>query len=229
MPKANRGGRRQASSQNTASTGGRLVYNSFDDDEAQALREEVEGNYTPSVLDAIKQYISKATDTQGYSKSQNLNYKLDNDMPLNANEKYMLKYMQQGMHDIGKNITLYRGAHDDLLKSLGVNNYQNMSEKQLQQALIGAQYQTKGFTSTSYDKSKNPFYVGANSGGREIEMVIHAPSNTKMVFGAKSQTEIVLNRGTKYQITGVRYTGRTATPRNAGSKKVLELEVQVIG
>lgn len=229
MPKANRGGRRQASSQSATSSGGRLIYNSFDDQEAQTLREEVEGNYTPSVLDAIKQYISKATDAQGYSKSQNLNYKLDNDLPLNANEKYMLNYLQKGMHDIGKNVTLYRGAHDDLLKSLGVNNYQGMSEKQLQQALIGAQYQTKGFTSTSYDKSKNPFYVGANSGGREIEMVIKAPASTKMVFGAKSQTEIVLNRGTKYQITGVRYTGRTATPRNAGSKKVLELEVQVIG
>ena len=82
MPKANRGGRRQASSQSATSSGGRLIYNSFDDQEAQTLREEVEGNYTPSVLDAIKQYISKATDAQGYSKSQNLNYKLDNDCSL---------------------------------------------------------------------------------------------------------------------------------------------------
>lgn len=228
MPKGARGGRRTTSTTSTTARGN-ISFTAFTDQEAEELREEIEGNYTPSVLDAIKQYISKVTDAQGYSMSQNLNHKLNNGLKLNANEKFMDKYLQQGMHDIGKDVVLYRGAHDDFLKQLGISNYQSMTEAQLQKSLVGAQYQTKSFTSTSYDKNKNPFYVGANSGGREIEMVIQAPSSTKMVFGAKSQSEIILNKNTKYEVTGVRYTGRTATPRNSSNKKVLEVQVRVIG
>lgn len=228
MPKGSRGGRR---SQPTTSqgSGGPITFGQFTDADASQLRDDTDDRYTPSVLDAIKQYISKATDAAGYSKSQNLNHKLNNDLSLNVNEKYMDKYLAQGMHDIGKDVTLYRGAHEDILQSLGIRNYQNMSESQLKQALIGTEYTSKSYTSASYDAKKNPFYVGPNSGGREIEMVIKAPSSTKIVFGAKSQAEMVINKGTKYRVNDVKFTGRTATPRNSGSKPVLQVEVEVVG
>ena len=174
MAKGNRGGRR---TQNTASSGsgGVFSYGNFSDQDAQALRDDTDDRYTPSVLDAIKQYISKADAGGGYSMSQIFNNKLNNDLKLNANEKFMDKFLQQGMHPIGKDVILYRGAHEDFLQQLlGVKNYSNMTEQQLKQALIGAEYTTKSYTSASYDKSKNPFYTGPNSGGREIEMEIKA-------------------------------------------------------
>ena len=201
----------------------------MNDAEAQDLRDEVDSIYTPSVLDAIKQYISKATDSSGYSMAQNLNYKLENGLPLTANEKFMVKYMMQGMHPIGKDTILYRGAHEDLLQKLGVNNYQNYTEAQLKQMIVGSTFKSKSFTSTSYDKSKNPFYTGPNSGGREVEIVIKAPGSTKMVFGARSQAEMILGIGTEYKVNDISYTGRYATPRNAGTKKVVRVELEVIG
>lgn len=236
MPKGNRGGRRTSPATPatpvtpaTSAGSGNIVFGAFSDADAQQLRDDTDDRYSPTVLDAIKQYISKATDSQGYSMSQALNHKLNNGLKLNANEKFMDTYLAKGMHDIGKDITLYRGAHEDFLQRLGIKNYQSMTESQLKQALAGAQYQTLSYTSASYDKSKNPFYTGANSGGREIEMVIKAPKTTKIVFGARSQAEMVINKGTQYKITDVKYTGRTATPRGQGYKPVLQVEVEAIG
>lgn len=231
--KTNRGGKRATANSSSGSGGGSGAigatrFSILTDQEAQDIREDEDDRYSPSVLDAIKQYISKATDANGYSMSQNLNYKLNNDLPLNANERYMLKYLQQGMHDLGKDTILYRGAHEDMLQALGVNNYQNYSEAQLKQMLVGASFKSKGFTSASYDKSKNPFYTGANAGGREVEVVIKAPASSKIVFGAKSQAEVILNTNTQFKVTDIKYTGRTATPRNAGVKKVVQVEVEVV-
>ncbi len=234
MPKRNRGGRRSAPATPVTPTGsgsGNIFsYGAFSDDDASQLRDDVDDRYTPSVLDAIKQYISKAVNAQNFSMSQVFNNKLNNGLKLNANEKFMDRYLAKGMHDIGKDIILYRGAHEDFLQqALGVKNYSGMSEQQLKNQLVGMEYTTKSYTSASYDKSKNPFYTGANSGGREVEMVIKAPKTTKAVFGAKSQTEMILNKGTKYKVTDVKYTGRTATPRLSGTKPVLQVEVEVVG
>lgn len=235
MAKGARGGRRatttSAGQRATGSSAvyGTGVYGAISNQYAQDLRDEVDSIYTPSVLDAIKQYISKATDARGYSMAQNLNHKLENDLPLNANEKFMLKYMTQGMHNIGKDTILYRGAHEDLLQKLGVKNYQNYTEAQLKQMLIGSKFTSKSFTSTSYDRSKNPFYTGSQSGGREVEVVIKAPGSTKMVFGARDQAEMILGIGTQFKVNDISYTGRYATPRNAGTKKVVQVELEVIG
>lgn len=186
-----------------------------------------QANFDPDQVSAIKSYISKQQDAKGFTMSQNLNFKLDNNLPLSVNEQFMNTFMQSAMHTLGQDITLYRGAHQDLLERLGVKNYHTMSESQLQKALIGKAYTTTSYSSTSYDKSKNPFYTGANAGGREVELVMKTGKNTKVVLGAKSQTEIVTNIGTNYKVTGVRFTGRTATPRaKSGSYPVVELTVE---
>lgn len=195
------------------------------DTEAQENRDDVEDMYTPDVVDAIKQYISNTDAGNGFSKAQWLNYRLENNLPLNTNEKFMDRYMQEGMHGMPKDTTVYRAAHDDVLQRLGVNNYDKYSEAQLQQMLNGKSWTADAYVSTSYDKSKNPFMTGAQSGGREIYMNIKTPSGTPMLYGAKAQSEIILNKGTNFQVVSVHYDNTYATPRNGRMKRRLIMDV----
>lgn len=205
-----------------------VAYGTFDDNDAQKLRDDMEDMYDPDVTDAIKLYISDSNPNgDGYSHSQNLNYKLDNGMSLNPTEKFIDDNIQAGMHSIGKDSKLVRYCHDDILQSAGISDYTKMSDAQLQSALVGKTFQTTSYMSTSYDGSKNPFSPSApNGGGREVVMNINAGKDTKMVFGAKKQAEIVLNRGTNMRITGIHYDGTYATPRNSGMKPRVVIDVE---
>ena len=55
---------------------------------------------------------------------------------------------------------------------------------------------------------------------------IKAGSNTKMLFGAKAQSEIVLNKGTAFKITDVKYTGKTAYPAGGRSKPQIVIDIE---
>ena len=199
-----------------------------DADASQLIAANADAYDDPDFTYARKLYISSATDSQGFSFSQNLNYKLDNNLPLNANEQFMKDMLQNGMRPIGKDTVLFRAAHDDLLKKLGVSDYTKLSQAQLQQKLVGTTMQTTSYASWSYDKSKNPFLPGQpNGGGREVYMVMKAGSSTNMFFGAKSQAEVVTNIGTNLKISNVYFDGTYAKPRLKGNsvpRIVLELE-----
>ena len=199
-----------------------------DKDASQLIAANVDAYDDPDFNYARKLYVSDATDAAGFSFSQNLNYKLDNNIPLSANEQFMKDMLQNGIHTIGKDTVLFRAAHDDLLKKLGVSDYTKLSQAQLQQKLVGTTMQTTSYASWSYDKSKNPFLPGQpGGGGREVYMVMKAGSSTKMFFGAKSQAEIVTNVGTNMKISNVYFDGTYATPRLKGKsvpRIVLELE-----
>lgn len=205
-----------------------ISYGIFDDNDAQQLRDDMEDVYDPDVTDAIKLYISDSNPNgDGFSHSQNLNYKLDNGMALNPTEKYIDDNIQAGMHSIGKDSKLVRYCHDDILRSAGIADYTKMSDAQLQSALVGKTFTTTSYMSTSYDGKKNPFNPSASGGGgREVVMNINAGKNTKMVFGAKQQAEIVLNKGTNFKITGIHYDGSYATPRNSGRKPRVVLDIE---
>ena len=205
-----------------------ITYGAFDDNDAQKLRDDMEDIYDPDVTDAIKLYISDSNPNgDGFSHSQNLNYKLDNGIPLNVNEKFIDDNIQAGMHSIGKDSKLVRYCHDDILRSAGIADYTKMSDAQLQSALVGKTFQTTSYMSTSYDGKKNPFNPSAiGGGGREVVMNINAGKDTKMVFGAKAQAEIVLNKGTNFKITGIKYDGSYATPRNSGRKPRVVLDIE---
>lgn len=205
-----------------------IVYSNFDDADAQKLRDDMDDIYDPDVTDAIKLYISDSNPNgDGFSHSQNLNYKLDNGIPLNSTEKFIDDNIQAGMHSIGKDSNLVRYCHDDILKGAGISDYTKMSDAQLQSALVGKTFSTTSYMSTSYDGKKNPFNPNApNGGGREVIMNIKAGKDTKMVFGAKKQAEIVLNKGTNMRITGIKYDGSYAHPRNSGMKPRVVLEVE---
>ena len=199
-----------------------------DTDAAQMIAANVDAYDDPDFNYARKLYVSDATDSSGFSFSQNLNYKLDNNLPLNANEQFMKDMLQNGVRPIGKDTLLFRAAHDDLLKQLGVSDYTKLSQAQLQQKLVGTTMQTTSYASWSYDKSKNPFLPGQpNGGGREVYMVTKANASTPMFFGAKSQAEVVTSVGTNMKISNVYFDGTYATPRLKSGKVpriVIELE-----
>ena len=208
--------------------GGNISYGIFDDTDAQKLRDDMEDIYDPDVTDAIKLYISDSNPNgDDYSHSQNLNYKLENGMALNPTEKFIDDNIQAGMHAIGKDSQLVRYCHDDVLKKAGINDYTKMSDAQLQSALVGKTFTSTSYMSTSYDGNRNPFNPNApKGGGREVIMNVNAGKDTKMVFGKKSQTEIVINKGTKFKITGIHYDGTYAYPRNAGMKPRVVIDVE---
>lgn len=178
-------------------------------------------------LYAIHEYTRATPQSNGYSLSQNTNWALETGRPLTQRQAAMKNGLQSLMGPIGHETTLYRADHDDILKRLGVN-YQTMTTSQLKQALVGRSWQTKGFTSTSHDKSKNPFWPGNYAGGgREIVMRIHTSKSAKVALVQRSQAEVVLDIGTNFRITGVRDTGTWARPRVGGRKKVIEIDVDV--
>lgn len=226
MAKGGRGGRRSGSATPT----GNVPMNAtpFTDADAQQLRQDMDDIYDPDVTDAIKLYISDSNPNgDGFSHAQNLNYKLDNGKPLNATEKFIDDNIQAGMHPIGKDTNLVRYAHDDILKSMGVSDYSKMTNAQLQKALVGTTFKTTSYTSTSYDGSKSPFAPNAPlGGGREVVMNIKAGKNTNVVFGAKKQAEMVLNKGTQMRVTGIHFDGSYATPRGKGTKPRVVLDVE---
>ena len=196
-------------------------YQNMDDNDAQAIISANADSYQdPDSVVPQKIYISDATDNQGYSFSQSMNYKLDNDLPLNATEKWINDNLQNGMHDLGKDTNLVRYCHDDILQKCGISDYTKLSDSQLQSKLIGTELKTTAYMSTSYDAKKSPFAPNqALGGGREVVMNVKASSTTKVVLGAKAQSEIVINKGTNLRITGVHYDGSYATPRTSSMSK----------
>ena len=205
-----------------------IAFGAFTDADAQQLRDDMEDMYDPDVTDAIKLYISDSNPNgDGFSHSQNLNYKLDNNIPLNPTEKFIDDNIQAGMHNLGKDSNLVRYCHDDILQSAGIKDYTKMSDAQLQSALVGKTFTTTSYMSTSYDGKKNPFNPNAsNGGGREVVMNVRAGKDTKVVFGAKAQAEMVINKGTNMRIVGIHYDGTYATPRNSRMKPRVVLDVE---
>ena len=231
MAKGSRGGRRSGIVATASGGGGNAVVNAqaFDDNDAQNLVDDFDDIYTdPDFVDARKLYIANNNPNgDGYSIAQNLNYKLDNGIALDANEKFVDDNIQFGMHNLGKDSNLVRYAHDDILQGLGISDYSKMTDKQLQSKLVGTTFKTTSYMSTSYDSKKSPFAPGAVAGGgREVVMNVNAGKNTKMVFGAKKQSEIILNKGTNMRITGVHFDGSTAYPRNGGAKPRVVIDVE---
>ena len=240
MAKSSRGGRRGGASISQAHTGAQVInqssvntgarnYTNMTDKDAQKLRDDVDNRYDPDVTDAIKLYISDSNPNgDGFSHSQNLNYKLDNGKPLNATEKFIDDNIQAGMHDLGKDTNLVRYCHDDIIQACGINDYTKLNDSQLQSKLVGTTLKTTSYMSTSYDGKKNPFNPSApNGGGREVVMNIKAGSTTKVVFGAKKQAELIVNKGTTMKIVGVHYDGSYATPRNKGYRPRIVLDIEI--
>ena len=252
MAKGSRGGRRGGTGGGApAGSLNNVPQNAvpLSDSDADRLRQQQDSMYDANTTAAIKMYISDTNfDGDGHSLSQTMNYLLDNGVDFDtadlntvnrqyglnltprewASMQYTNGYMALAMHPIGKDVQLQRGAHDDVLRNaFGIQDYSRYSEAQLQSMLVGKAFQNTSPMSTSYDISKNPFLGkgSGKSGGREVVYNIKAGGNTKMLFGAKKQSEVILATGTNWRITGVRYTGQTATPRGRRSMPQIEIDI----
>ncbi|MCC8043902.1 MAG: hypothetical protein LIP12_00180 [Clostridiales bacterium] len=197
---------------------GRNYYNqqNFDIDTEMALADYVNPNATAGSL---------------YSPSQQLNYALKNGDTLTANQQFMLDSMQAGMHNIGYNVKLTRYARVDFMQMLGVPNFSNMSEAQLQKALVGTSYQERGFLSTSHNNFKNAPNGGAPFTDKAVKVVYKAPANTQALMapngGGGQLGEVVIdsNRPNQwYDITGVHFTGKRG---RSGSQYYNQVEFEV--
>ena len=220
------------------------------DAQADALRKQQDSMYDPNTTAAVKMYISNTNfDGQGHSLSQTMNYLEDNGVDLNnatvrqinsqfglnlnardlASMQYTSNIMDVAGHALGQDTQLQRGAHDDMLRNVfNISDYTKMSESQLQSRLVGQKFSTTSNMSTSYDVNKNPFLGSGSgvSGGREVVYNIKAGANTKVLFGAKSRSEVIIGKGTNFQITGVHYTKQTATPRGGRSKPQIQIDIE---
>ena len=222
------------------------------DQQAQNLRDQQDSMYDASTTAAVKMYISNTNfDKQGHSLSQTMNFLEEQGVDLDATSlaainkqfhlnlspgdlasmQYTSNYMERAVHPLGQDTILQRGAHDDIFKNaFGIRDYTKMSESQLQTQLVGKTFKNKSYMSTSYDMSKNPFLSASSgsgvSGGREVVFNIKAGKNTNVLFGAKSQAEIIIGKGTDFKITGVHYSGKTATPRGGSYKPQIVLDVE---
>lgn len=183
---------------------------------------------------AIKQYGRADQQANGFSRSQNLNNKLETGGTLDQTEKKMVKYMDMAMQPLKSDTMLIRGDHaihpsgSGLMQRLGVANYQSMTPAQLSAALVGKTFTENKYLSTSYDVTKNVFLSGNQSGGRSLVWNIKAKAGTKFVQARTDQAEYVLARGGQYKITGARFTGGTAYPRQGGALKQIVIDVEVL-
>lgn len=265
MPKASRGGRRAQKKQSvqTTTTRSNVTYSAMSDSDAQALRDMYDSQYDADTTSALKLYTTyqgnmSDFDGNGFTMSQTMNYVLDSleddedissvtlkdlkklGLNLDADKletiKYVDKFMSPSFHEIGKDVQLQRGAHDDLLVNFfGIKNYENLSESDLKNKLVGAKVETTSYWSTSYDVKKNPFLGNGSgvSGGREVVYNINAKSDTKMLFGNRKQSEIILGKKQTVTFTNVRYAtdknGKQlyATPRGKGMRKQIIIDVEV--
>ena len=220
------------------------------DSDADKLRKLQDSMYDPNTTAAIKMYISNTDfDNQGHSLSQTMNYLEENGVDLstadlntinsqyglnlNARQLLSMQYASTVMdvagHPIGQDTILQRGAHDDLLRNtFNIADYSTMSEAQLQKKLVGQTFKNTANMSTSYDINKNPFLGSGSgvSGGREVVYNIKAGANTKVLLGAKKQSEVIISKNTDFKITGVRYTGNIATPRGGRSKNQIVIDIE---
>lgn len=176
---------------------------------------------------ASYEYTKDTKTSTGFSPAQNMNYKIDTGKALTPKEQAMLDGMTSMASPLGKDTTLHRGAHKDALAQLGVTSWAGWSESHLKQALVGAQWDKKSLTSTSFDEKKSPFLHGPLSGGREVIFRIHAAGSTNATAVNPSQAEVVLGPNTHWQITDASFTGKYAYPAAGGTYKQIVLDVDV--
>ena len=199
------------------------------------------GNLIDRVLNGeVVDYINPVMQSNGKALSQNANWAAANGLPLTKRQQAMMDAVDKLAKPIGQETTLYRADHDDFLKRLKVNNYQNMSDSQLRKALVGKTWTNECLESTAYDSRDNPFWPqpngrstgksgqgGSVSGNREVLIRYHTAKSARAAFIQPSQSEAVLAVGTHHKITGVRSTRTGPSHTYLTGKRVIELEIEV--
>lgn len=242
---------RGTSSIKGSGSGGARAKNPIDltEEQAEALRQRYESDFDDATKKSIEKYISNTDfDGERHSLSQTMNYliaegvDINNATPEDIQRKTGLLLsntqieamkrtnanLDKAMHPLGQDVILQRGAHQgDLRRIFGIDDYTKLSEQELKDRLVGGTFKNKAVMSTSYNVKANPFLGGGSAtGGREVVYNIKASAKTPAVFGAKSQTEIILGKGINWRITNVRYTGEDVMPRKT-MKTIPQIQIDI--
>ena len=172
-----------------------------------------------------------------YSLSQNMNHKLATGQQMTQTEADTYRYISQSMHNLGYNTNLQRYDHETFLNGLlsraGISNanYESMSEKQLQTALVGKSFKDNSILSTSYNNFKNapnnPFT------SRAVKIEYRAKANTQAMMPGNGSGgkfgEILLSNTNNYTISGIKFDGRQARAKGTQSytKKGVTIYIDV--
>lgn len=179
---------------------------------------------------ALQDYIANQTESGTiYSPSQNMNYRLNNDQKLTANQQFMVDSLDAGMHNLGENLNLTAYQRIGFVERLGIKNYWKMTEQQLKDSLVGATFKNKAFISTSHNDFRNappnnPFTDKA------VKIKYLADAGTQGLMppngtGGKLG-EIILGRQQSNEIVDVRFTGATGRS-GSGSYPQIEFTIKI--
>ena len=187
---------------------------------------------------ALQDYLSdKPVAGSMYSPSQELNYAMETQSKLTANQQYMVDSLMDGMHNVGYNINLTHygrlGLIDGIGKATGVNitgnNYQNMSQAQLNQ-LVRKSFSMDRFVSASYNDFKNAPNGGRPFTDKAVVLKIQAPAKAQVLMPGNGPGgnlgEMVLAPGQNYRIKKVSFPGGNGRS-GAGSYKRIVFEVEI--
>ena len=176
-----------------------------------------------------------------YSHSQNMNWALIQSQgdPKKLAPSYRKTYdgMMSAMHNLGYNVTLTRYDHagvvNALLQKLGAGrDYEKMSQKALQKALVGQTLHEDKFVSTSYnDFSRLPPSVRSVFESRAIKINYNASAKTQAMMPGVGPGgdfgEIVLAPGQAGRITAVRLTGQKVRRKGTQTYNQPRLEIDI--
>ena len=228
------GGRKSAKG-GVSNTGGsaNLTFNDMDATAQSNMLNRQRQLSTAASSKAIANYIDPTCYNGGnFNHAQNLNNAMQTGRPLTKKQQATKAGLESIMTPLDDNYKLYRGDHDAMLTSIGINmsvlnsTRSIATDSDLSSALIGQSWINKGFTSTSHTKGKSPFLPGGQaSGGREVVLNINAKKGTKAALIQRSQAETLLDTNTKFTITGAHYTGAIAYPRLGGAKRQIIIDV----
>lgn len=231
----------------TNTTVGQDVNANFNDTDGTGFKELYNGRqyYNNQVLDidarqAIGDYlIANPLPGSMYSPSQDLNYRMENDLPLDGNQQFMVGAMNDAMHNLGYDLNLTRFGRVDYIDKFGQlagvpinsSNYGNYSIQQLRQAFVGLTYTEKGFLSTSYNGFKNAPNGGRPFTDKAVKLGIAAPANTQALMPGNGPGgalgEMLLKPGQTYRIKDVRF-GKGYGRSGAGSYRNIEFDIEVV-
>lgn len=140
-------------------------------------------------LKACQNYVDPDTEPGSlHSHAQNLNHKMVGDKPLTGKYADTHDGMMSAMHNMGHNVKLTRYDHDgminSMLKALGVgDNYEDLTDDQLQKALVGRELKENKMISTSYNNFKNtPQATKETFTSRAIRIIYLTKAGTQVVM-----------------------------------------------
>lgn len=196
---------------------------------------------TPSQKKGAANYLEAHAEPGSlYSHSQNMNYKMATDQPLTGKYKQTHDELMSAMHNIGYNVTLTRYDHDGmingLLKTVGAgNNYENMTQKQLENALLGKTVNENKFLSTSYNNFQNASNASVFT-SRAVKINYKVSAKTQAMMpgvgpgGDFGEMLLAPTNGTSNpggRITGVRFTGQMARRQGTQSYTQPQIEIDI--